>query len=108
MLHVFTVGAQDVVIALPGQDVNVQLVCNVIGNGAVAWLINGTLHTLNDLFDCSVDGHNSNGSNIIVEVGLCDNGNSYITILQPNITIIMIMTYIYKVYQNIIIFNFIS
>ena len=44
----------------------------------------------------------------IVLVGLCDNGNSCITILQSSITIIMIMTYIYKVYQNIIIFNCMS
>ena len=41
-------------------------------------------------------------------VGLCDNGNSLITIMQSSITIITIMTYIYKLCQNIILFNCMS
>ena len=42
------------------------------------------------------------------QLGLCDNGNSLITIVQLCIAIITIMTYIYEVYQNIVIFNCMS
>ena len=64
----FTVTAQNITrIALP--DRNVELPCDVTGNGATAWRINGSsaVHTTNDLFDGAVAGHNVSGSNIVVE-----------------------------------------
>ena len=66
----FTVTAQEgpnIVIAHPGQDV--ELLCNVTpsdGQTAV-WVINNVVYTVQQLHNGILTGYSSNGSNLIIE-----------------------------------------
>ena len=79
-----TVAAQEgpgIVIAHPGQDV--ELLCNVTG-GVSYWRVNNVTYTLSQLFTGQLAGHNSNGSNIIVEDIMMNddrNGSVYICLI---------------------------
>ena len=87
LIAIFTVGAQDIVIAHPGQDV--ELPCDVTGAGVIAWQINGSspAHILNDLFMGVVAGHNISGNNILVEDIMMNdvrNGSQYRCVVLMN------------------------
>ena len=71
MVQIFTVIAQQgpgIVIAHPGQDV--ELLCNVTPSGdqTAAWIINnGVPHTVQQLHNDILTGYSSNGNNLIIE-----------------------------------------
>ena len=54
-----------IVIAHPGEDV--ELLCNLTATVGIAWRVNGTPYTLSELFNGQPTGHNTSGTNIIVE-----------------------------------------
>ena len=86
----FTVAAQDIVIADPGQDF--ELTCDVNGTEASTnWQINGLpVITLGELSNDAVAGHNANGRNIVIEDIMMNdvrNGSQYQCLsLAPPIT----------------------
>ena len=66
----FIVTAQEgpgIVIAHPGQDV--ELLCNLTPSGSqtAAWIINHVVSTVQQLHNGILTGYSSNGSNLIIE-----------------------------------------
>ena len=118
-IAIFTVDAQNIVIAHPGLDV--ELLCDVTGAGLIAWRINGSspTHTLNDLSIGLVANHNINGRNILVEDIMMNdirNGSQYQCVIlqnppnldiEGNITILYVAgeykDIVYTVYVRIVI-----
>ena len=66
-IALITVAAQNIIIAFPGQNVDVELMCDVTGDVGTAWRINGALHSPSELFAGVVAGHNISGRNLIIE-----------------------------------------
>ena len=84
---IFIVGAQDIVIAHPGPDI--ELPCDVTGAGVIAWQINESLsaHSLNDLSMGLVANHSASGRNILVEDIMMNdirNGSQYQCVILQN------------------------
>ena len=84
----FTVAAQEgpgIVIVHPGE--NVELLCNLTATVGITWRVNGISYTLNELFSGQLTGHNTSGTNIIVENIMMNdvrNGTNY-TCTQPQV-----------------------
>ena len=99
--YLFTVSAQDIVISIPGQDV--ELMCDVGTGPTVLWRINesSSVHTLNDLFNGAVAGHGVRGSNIVIQNIMMNdvrNGSQYrceVSQLPPDPNIIGNVTIMY-------------
>ena len=56
----------------------IELICNV--TGIPIWRINDTLHTLADLFNGKVAGHNRSGTNLLVNSAV--NNTKYVCVSQ--------------------------
>ena len=99
--YLFTVAAQDIVISIPGQDV--ELMCDVGTGPTVLWRINesSSTHPLNDLFNGAVAGHSASGSNIVIQNIMMNdvrNGSQYrceVSQLPPDPNIIGNVTIMY-------------
>ena len=108
LLLIFTIAAQDMFIALPGQ--NVTLICDITGVGGTSWRINNMLHTLNELLIGTVAGHSVSGRNIVVEDIMMNdvrNGSQYQCVViqdppNPNIEGNMTILYVAGEYKDLI------
>ena len=56
----------------------IELICDV--TGIPIWRINGSLHALEDLFNGVVAGHNSSGTNLLVNSPV--NNTKYVCVSQ--------------------------
>ena len=70
------VGEASIVIAHPGQ--NVELLCNVTPSGSqtAAWLINHVGYTVQQLHNGILTGYSSNGNNLIIENIMMNDGRN--------------------------------
>ena len=69
-LYFFTVTAQEgpgIVIAHPGQDVELLCTITPTGNRTAAWIINYLLYRIQQLHQGIIAGFSSNGNNLIIE-----------------------------------------
>ena len=86
----FSVTAQQrpgIVIAYPGQDV--ELLCNVTPSGGqtTAWIINNVVHTVQQLHNGILTGYSTNGNNLIIEnIMMSDdrNDSEYSCVIVPS------------------------
>ena len=60
-------GDPGVVIAYPGQDVEIPCSINITDGTFTSWMVNGALYTLAQIFNGELAGHNISGRNIVVE-----------------------------------------
>ena len=44
----------------------IELICNVTGGVVIAWIVNGSAYTRNELTNGRLPGHSRNGANILV------------------------------------------
>ena len=69
-MYFFTVTAQEgpgIVIAHPGQDVELLCTITPTGNRTAAWIINYLLYRIQQLHQGIIAGFSSNGNNLIIE-----------------------------------------
>ena len=75
------------VIAYPGQDAELMCTVTPSGNQTAAWIINGAVHTLQQIYHGIVNGYGSNGNNLVVQsIRMHDgrNGTEYNCVTVPS------------------------